>query len=169
MSRIPFRERVCTQETETPQVPSLLDNTQHNKTAVSTRAGFGGKKTQNSSGWALLQENQTLFSQGCSSGRFLRGSLRANHHSSSAAAGAARGLCRHRSWAHTCNKHSTFTLISTGLFITLLPGVFFKVVREKLHSHGPVGLFTELFLNEKKKITHQAGNFFNHYSPFYFL
>lgn len=141
-----------------PPVWTLLDNnTQRNKTAASTQAGFGGKKPQTSSGWALLQENQTHFSKGCSSRRFLRGSLRANHHSSSAAAGAARGLCRHRSWAHACNKHSHFNKISIALLIALLLDVFFKVIREKLHLHRAVGLFTALFsIRKRKSRTKQA-------------
>lgn len=135
-----------------PPVRTLLDNnTQRSKTAASTQAGFGGEKPQTSSGWALLQENQTHFSKGCSSRRFLRGSLRANHHSSSAAAGAARGLCRHRSWAHACNKHSHFNKISTALLIALLLDVFFKVIREKLHLHRAVGPFTALFSIRKRK------------------
>lgn len=130
---------------------TLLDDAQRDKTAVSTQAGFLGKKTQTSSGWLLPQENQTLLSKGCSSRRLLRGSLRANHHSSSAATGAARRLCRHRSWAHTCNKHSAFIKISTGLFITQVLGVFFKALREELCSHRRVGLFTELLLMRKRK------------------
>lgn len=114
------------------------------------KVALGGEKTQTSPGWVLLQENQTLF-EGCSSRRFLRGSLRTNHHSSSAATGAARGLCGHRSWAHTCKKHDTFTEIATGLLITRVLGVFFKVVREKLHLDGPAGLFTELFKMRKSR------------------
>lgn len=109
------KDGIPLRETEMPRVDFIGQRSTQQNCSVNT-SWIRGQKTQNSSGWALPQENQPLFRKGCSSRRFLRGSLRANHHSSSAAAGAARGLSRHRS-GHTPAAN---TALLTQIYIKLV-------------------------------------------------